>query len=58
MDTVILGNQTWASTNLMDSVFRNGDQIPVVNNYIDWERLSINEQPCCAYVDNKLNKTT
>jgi uncharacterized protein (TIGR02145 family) len=53
LDTVILGNQTWASTNLMDPVFRNGDQIPVVNNYIDWERLSINEQPCCAYVDNK-----
>jgi hypothetical protein len=53
MNKVILGNQIWASTNLMEPLFRNGDEIPLVNNYADWESYSINEQPCCAYVDNK-----
>lgn len=53
MNTIQIGNQTWATENLNISNFRNGDKIPIVDNFLDWASFASKNLPCCAYVDNK-----
>lgn len=53
METVIVGNQAWASENLTSINFSNGDEIPLVNNPEEWSKYTSKGLPCCAYVDNK-----
>lgn len=53
METVTIGNQSWAIENLNTTTFRNGDEIPLVDNFEDWAKYSSEGLPCCAYVDNK-----
>ncbi|MHA8067589.1 FISUMP domain-containing protein [Aquirufa sp. ROCK2-A2] len=53
MKIVTVGNQTWALENVINPVFRNGDEIPIVDNFSDWSKYSSDGKPCCAYVDNK-----
>ncbi len=53
METVIVGKQTWATENITSTNFRNGDEIPLVDNFEDWTKYTSKGLPCCAYVDNK-----
>ena len=53
MDTINIGNQTWATENLSTTNFQNGDEIPLVDNFDDWASYSSKCLPCCAYLDNK-----
>jgi uncharacterized protein (TIGR02145 family) len=53
MTDIQIDKQIWASENLKENKFRNGDEIPIVDNWDDWAKHAINQSPCCAYVDNK-----
>ena len=53
MEKVIVGNQTWALENLGITKFRNGEEIPLVENSEAWSKYSSIGLPCCAYVDYK-----
>ena len=48
--TVKIGNQTWATTNLDVSTYRNGDIIPHVEDATEWAKLT---KGAWCYYDNK-----
>jgi uncharacterized protein (TIGR02145 family) len=51
-NSVKIGNQTWMTTNLNVSKFRNGDPIPEVKSNEDWEKAGKNKQPAWCYYEN------
>lgn len=51
--TVVIGNQTWTSTNLNVSHFRNGDLIPQAKTPMEWMVANENQQPAWCYYQNK-----
>ena len=53
IEEINVGSQSWASANLDTTYFQNGEKIPVVDNYSDWEKMASQGIPCCAYVKNK-----
>jgi len=55
LEEINVGSQSWASANLDTTYFQNGEKIPVVDNYSDWEKMASQGIPCCAYVKNKKN---
>jgi uncharacterized protein (TIGR02145 family) len=48
--TVKIGNQSWATTNLDVSTYRNGDEIPQVEDVEAWAKLT---KGAWCYYDNK-----
>ena len=58
MKTVKIGDQTWSSENLAVLKFSNGDEITLVTNMDDWEKLGEEKKPACAYLayDDKNGK--
>lgn len=40
MTEVTLGNQIWAGENLAVAQFQNGEDIPVVENFVEWAKKS------------------
>ena len=55
MNEISVGNQIWASENLNQLTFRNGESIPIADNWETWSKYSSKGHPCCAYVDNKIS---
>lgn len=47
-----IGTQTWATTNLDVSAFRNGDAIPEANTNAAWEKAGNEQKPAWCYYDN------
>jgi uncharacterized protein (TIGR02145 family) len=45
--TIVIGTQEWMAENLKTGHYRNGEEIPVVNDTIAWEGL--NSGACCWY---------
>jgi uncharacterized protein (TIGR02145 family) len=45
--TIKIGNQTWMAENLRVTHYRNGDSIPLVNDYNNWINLKLGSQ--CPY---------
>jgi hypothetical protein len=41
METVKIGNQEWSTTNLNVDVFRNGDIIPEIKSFVEWQLFQI-----------------
>ena len=56
--TVKIGTQTWMSTNLNVSTFRNGDVIPQATSDAEWEAAGKNKQPAWCYYDNDAKNGT
>ncbi len=52
---VEIGEQRWMTKNLNVNYFRNGDIIPVVKTYKDWQVAGLNHQPACCYLLNDTN---
>ena len=52
---VKIGNQTWTTINLDVSKYRNGDEIPQVQDPIAWARLTTG---AWCYYDNKTENGT
>lgn len=50
--TVTIGTQTWMTSNLDVSHFRNGDTIPEVRTAAAWKQANDNHQPAWCYYDN------
>jgi uncharacterized protein (TIGR02145 family) len=55
-NTVKIGNQTWTTKNLDVSKYRNGDEIPHVNDPLSWSRLTYGAW--CYYENVDSNGTT
>jgi uncharacterized protein (TIGR02145 family) len=56
--TVVFGEQTWMSTNLNVSVFRNGDSIPQAKTNEEWIKAGKEKKPAwCYYMNDPLNGT-
>jgi len=55
-NTVTIGTQTWMVENLKTKRYRNGDNVPVVNDPVSWENLTTGA--CCYYNDNSNNAGT
>jgi hypothetical protein len=55
-NTVKIGNQTWTTKNLDVSKYRNGDEIPHVNDPLSWSRLTYGAW--CYYENVDSNVTT
>jgi uncharacterized protein (TIGR02145 family) len=55
-NTVKIGNQTWTTKNLDVSKYRNGDEIPYVNDPLSWSRLTYGAW--CYYENVDSNGTT
>ena len=51
-DSVRIGNQEWMTRNLDVDRFRNGDFIPHVELYEEWEKVGENGQPAWCYYKN------
>ena len=50
--TVTIGNQVWMAQNLNVSKFRNGDPIPLIDDWDDWKQAGKNRLPACCYYNN------
>jgi uncharacterized protein (TIGR02145 family) len=55
-NSVKIGNQTWTTKNLDVSKYRNGDEIPHVNDPLSWSRLTYGAW--CYYENVDSNGTT
>jgi uncharacterized protein (TIGR02145 family) len=51
-NSVKIGDQTWMTTNLNVSKFRNGDPIPEAKTYAEWSKAASDEQPAWCFYDN------
>ena len=51
-ESVKIGNQEWMTRNLDVDRFRNGDLIPHVELYEEWEKVGENGQPAWCYYKN------
>jgi uncharacterized protein (TIGR02145 family) len=51
-ESVRIGNQEWMTRNLDVDRFRNGDLIPLVELYEEWEKAGENGEPASCYYDN------
>ena len=51
-NSVKIGDQTWMSTNLNVSKFRNGDPIPEIKTEEEWINAGKNKQPAWCYYNN------
>ena len=51
-ESVRIGNQEWMARNLDTDRFRNGDLIPHIESYEEWEKVGENGQPGWCYYDN------
>jgi uncharacterized protein (TIGR02145 family) len=49
--TVKIGEQTWMAENLNAATFRNGDPIPEVKTFEEWQKAGENHQPAWCYYD-------
>lgn len=49
---IIIGKQTWATTNLDATTFRNGDTIPEVKTNSEWVKAGNEKKPAWCYYDN------
>ena len=47
METIIIGNQEWSSTNISEILFSNGDIIPVAYDLNEWLEYFESGKPCC-----------
>lgn len=55
---ISIGGQTWMSSNLKTSKFRNGDPILYVTNMYDWQKACLDGTPAfCYYGFNSKNGT-
>jgi uncharacterized protein (TIGR02145 family) len=54
-DEVEIGEQRWMTKNLNVDCFRNGDIIPVVKTYKDWQLAGLKHQPACCFLFNDTN---
>jgi uncharacterized protein (TIGR02145 family) len=52
LQSTIIGNQTWMTSNLNADKFRNGDAIPEVKTNEDWVKACENKQPAWCYYNN------
>ncbi len=52
LQSTIIGNQTWMTSNLNADKFRNGDAIPEVKTKEDWVKACENKQPAWCYYNN------
>lgn len=52
METVKIGNQEWSTTNLNVDVFRNGDIIPEIKSFVEWQQANENQAPAWCYYEN------
>ena len=52
METVKIGNQEWSTTNLNVDVFRNGDIIPEIKSFAEWQQANENQAPAWCYYEN------
>ncbi len=50
--SIKIGNQTWMTSNLNVSTFRNGEAIPEAKTNEEWKRAGKNKQPAWCYYDN------
>jgi uncharacterized protein (TIGR02145 family) len=50
--SIKIGNQTWMTSNLNVSTFRNGEAIPEAKTDEEWRRARENKQPAWCYYDN------
>lgn len=51
-NSVKIGDQTWMTTNLNVSKFRNGDPIPEIKTEEEWINAGKNKQPAWCYYNN------
>lgn len=51
-ESVRIGNQEWMTRNLYADRFRNGDLIPHIESYEEWEKVGENGHPALCYYDN------
>jgi len=49
---VKIGKQTWATKNLDESKFRNGEAIPLAKTNAEWELAGKKKQPAWCYYEN------
>ena len=50
--TICIGTQEWLAENLIETKYRNGDTIPIVEDDIDWSNLTTGAM---CYYDNDIN---
>jgi uncharacterized protein (TIGR02145 family) len=49
---IVIGKQTWASTNLNVVVFRNGDTIPEARSATEWYKMEKEKKPAWCFYNN------
>lgn len=54
-DAVKIGTQVWINSNLNETKYRNGDDIPLITDNTEWESAGINKFPASCYYDNDEN---
>lgn len=54
MNTIIIGNQEWTIVNSNLKTFRNGDSIPEVKDFQEWQNT---KSPACCYYNNDINNS-
>ena len=52
LQEIKIGDQTWATTNLNVSRFRNGDEIPEAKTSKEWDKAGADGKPAWCYYDN------
>lgn len=51
-DTVVIGSQTWMTSNLNELTFRNGDTILHASTNAEWTSASKTKTPAWCYLNN------